>query len=132
MSDTAPKRRRFRMSLRGLLVLVAISGCVIAWFGWALSKHQERAATRQWMRDDLQVVELPRSVMEAMWNTGTWRPGAGDKWEQRPLPLSMWIIGEEGIYGVGMPHAATLTPEQQARIEAAFPEAGFVHGLGGY
>jgi hypothetical protein len=40
--------------------------------------------------------------------------------------VCMWIIGGEGIYGVGISGARQLTPEDQQRIERDFPEAALM------
>jgi hypothetical protein len=93
---------------------------------WTQKVLRDRNETRRWMKErGLQ--ELPREKILPLWEFGAHQV----VWARRPMPFSMRLIGENGLYAVGIPTDIELSREERERIEYNFPEAGFMP-IGGY
>lgn len=85
-----------------------------------MKQARDRERTRQWMAERGLLV-FDRSYVVALNRIDA----LVVKWERRPMPFLMWLIGDEGLYGVGIPTNTFLTVDERQRIEHDFPEAGF-------
>jgi hypothetical protein len=77
MNDSAPKRRWFRFSLRGLVIAIAIASVPLAWVGWSLNRIRQRHQFLAAYSSALFVMN-----MEA---------------DRNFAPMGLWVFGEVGI-----------------------------------
>jgi len=107
---TAPKRRWFRFSLRGLLVVVTVLGC---WLGWEVSAVHQRRSMAQRFEAEGGFVEVWTSDLEVQYG---YEPGRGPK-------ISGWRrwLGDRAYNFITLPPSSTKPDFMRAR--ALFPEA---------
>jgi hypothetical protein len=112
MSDTKPKRRWFRFSLRALFIIFTTLALLFGWLGRNLSLLNER---------------------DALLHNGQWQISYGscdsDGISPKPMPLLWRLLAVEPLSTVVV---GTKAPEDwYQRYVAAFPEANVrreVHG----
>jgi hypothetical protein len=111
------KRRWFSFSLRTLLIVMTVLGCVLGWFEWRLKIVRQRESTRKWL-DDLGgfvLSEKPTHRYEIVPQTyRSYDSSREPSWLRKKL-------GDLTIRVVDLPPA--LTENQRKMIEDVFAEA---------
>ena len=111
MSDTAPKGRWFRFSLRTLFVVVTIFAC---WLAWQVNTvHNRRLTLRRIEKEGgkATVYDSSGDDVEDLFREGP----------RTSIPFARRLIGDKSIGSIQMPHG---TRESELKlIQSTFPEA---------
>jgi len=111
--DEAPKRRRFRFSLRTLFIATTL---LAIWFGWQVHIVRERQDWRKWLEDN-----DGSFVSVAAWNARPKHASAAD------VPIYRKWLGDEPAARIALPHGTE--PADVHRAKSVFPEADRVYVL---
>lgn len=108
MTTPTPKCRRFRFSLRTLIVVMSVGGC---WLGYSIDWINKRHAYLAHPEVIREYNDTPPSTVNRWGNT--WPINA---------PRGLWLLGERGLVSVWLP-PEFWSQERQAEAERLFPEA---------
>ena len=113
MTESKPKRRWFRFSLRTFLIAVAIIG---GWLGWNLYEVRQRDVFMQNLTASGASVEFsPPARPLAVLGT--------PPWSENRLPIAWRLFGAKPVYSIQITDLSGFTCADGRVIAARFPEA---------
>jgi hypothetical protein len=118
MESSKPGERRwFSFSLRTLLIVITMLGCVLGLLGWNLKVVRQREATRVWLENQGGLVCEYKSTHSYAVVPETYRSFDST----RELSQLRKMLGDQTVRVVDLPPA--LTDTQRKMIEEMFSEA---------